>query len=570
MDLMDLKALPGRAEMASGRGRGHLIQAGALVVVILGILIVTDLPYGYAYRSTPADKQFMGILLNVPDTAQYFSWAREFRTALTIDNKLTPERGDATFFNLFWFGVGRLSVALGAGIVETTRVVRLLAGAVYLGAMYWITGIFCDRWLKRWASFLVLSLGGGLGWVLVVAKQVTGDLTSPLDLYVTEPNTFLTVLAFPHQAMASGLVVIVLGLAALAFERESFGLAVIAGFVALLLGLQHGYDLIVIDAVVGVTALLLAGRTSAWVRYLALAVAVGGPSVPVAVYLLYLTRKSSVWGGVLAQYGNAGVYTPKPLDLLVLMGLPLVLLVVLRGEATHPKSWAPRELLLRTWLVVGCLLLYLPTDFQIKMLAGWQVPVGILATRAVLTRQWVQGARGSDLGNGETSTQHPGSSIVVAMLLLGAVLPTNLYLYAWRLVDLGRHTYPYYLSRDDVAALGWLEARGEPSDVVLSSLVIGQYIPSVAGDKAFLAHWAETLDFYGKQRMVASFFDASTSDVARSAVLSRFRVRYVFSGEPERALGGFDPNASALLCRVYVNPHVAIYRVASGPGDSCV
>ena len=43
----------------------------------------------------------------------------------------------------------------------------------------------------------------------------------------------------------------------------------------------------------------------------------------------------------------------------------------------------PPEILLRSWLVIGFLLLYIPTDFQVKMLAGWQVPVGILATRAV-------------------------------------------------------------------------------------------------------------------------------------------------------------------------------------------
>ncbi len=558
---MDVKVAANTTSIGGRRAMGWL-ELAALVAVIVAVLFVTDLPFTYAYRSTPPGKQFMGILLNVPDTAQYLSWAREFREAILIDNKLTPERGDPTFFNLFWFGVGRLSVALGTGLVETTRLARLAAGAVYLGALFWIARLFCFGRLERWASFLVISLGGGLGWVLVVGKQLTGDITSPLDLYVTEPNTFLTVLAFPHQAMATGLLVLILGLAALALERSSVRLAIFAGLLALLLGLQHGYDLIVVYAVVGVTALQLAWRTGAWVRLTALTVAVCGWSFPAAVYLLYLTRKSSVWGGVLSQYGNAGVYTPNPAHLLILIGLPLVLLIVLRDKTTDPRSLAPRELLLRTWLVVGFLLLYLPTDFQIKMLGGWQVPVGILATRAVLQR-WRP-----DLRAWRTPFL-PKPEIFIAFLLLVAVLPTNLYLYAWRFVDLGRHDYPYYLTQDDVTALGWLEARHSPSDVVLSSLTIGQYIPSVTGDKAFLAHWAETLDFYAKQRMVGSFFDASSSDSDRAAMMSRFDVRYVFYGEEERALGGYSPDHSPLLCRVYANPHVTIYRVSAGSGVSC-
>ena len=37
------------------------------------VLLVTSIPYVYAYLSTPADKSFMGIMLDVPDHAQYFS-----------------------------------------------------------------------------------------------------------------------------------------------------------------------------------------------------------------------------------------------------------------------------------------------------------------------------------------------------------------------------------------------------------------------------------------------------------------------------------------------------------------
>ena len=46
--------------------------------------------------------------------------------------------------------------------------------------------------------------------------------------------------------------------------------------------------------------------------------------MPAALYLAYLTSQSPIWRGVLAQYGNAGVYTPTPPHLLILMGIPLL------------------------------------------------------------------------------------------------------------------------------------------------------------------------------------------------------------------------------------------------------
>src|ERR1700736_5899970 len=131
------RALP----TAVSRGRGGAVEAVVVTGLTLGVLVVTALPYLYGYLVAGADRVFMCIVMNVPDTAQYFSWARESQHALLIENKLTPEHGDAVYFNLFWLVVGRLAAMLGLGIAETTQVVRPLAGAVYIGAIYWFVGL---------------------------------------------------------------------------------------------------------------------------------------------------------------------------------------------------------------------------------------------------------------------------------------------------------------------------------------------------------------------------------------------------------------------------------------------
>ncbi|HZW32841.1 MAG TPA: hypothetical protein VFF52_19155 [Isosphaeraceae bacterium] len=524
-----------------------------VAAVIGAVLLLTSLPYIYAYRSAPPDRQFMGILLNVPDNAQYLSWAHEFRGAFLIENKLTPEHGAAVFFNLFWFLIGRLALWLGLGDAETVELVRPVMGAVFLGAVYWFVSLFDCRPRYRWTSFLVIALGGGLGWLLVIAKPMTGAVPAPLDLYVAEPNTFLTVLAFPFQALAGGLLLLILGLAALAFERDSPRLAVGAGLLALVLGLQHGYDLLIVYAVVGSLTLVLARRPGRARRSLALGALVCLWSLPAAFYAAYLARLSPIWRGVFAQYGNAGVFTPPPAHLLILLGLPLILLAAGRPLARGGDG-SPRDLLLRLWLIIGLFLLYIPTDFQIKMLSDWQVPVGILGTEAAL----------AGIAPGRWPIPRiPGLSWTegTALLLIVLVLPTNLYLFTWRFVDLGRHDYPYYLDRDDVAALRWIADHAAPSDVVLSSLTIGEYVPALTGAHAFLAHWAETLNFYEKRTMVARFFDPREDENTRQQILSRFGIRYVLVGPAEHAVGSFNPSTSACLQIAFSAGRTTVYAV---------
>jgi uncharacterized membrane protein len=86
-------------------------------------------------------------------------------------------------------------------------------------------------------------------------------------------------------------------------------------------------------------------------------------------------------------------------------------------------------------------------------------------------------------------------------------------------------------------------------------------VPAGSGNTAFLAHWAQTVDFYDKQERVARFFDAAAPDEERTATLRAFGVDYVLYGPAERALGDYDPGAAPWLELVFATPGVDIYRV---------
>jgi hypothetical protein len=525
--------------------------------ISLTVLAITSLPYVFGYATSPPDKQFMGLVINVPDHCQYFAWLEGFRSAHLISNTLTPEPNPPVFFNLLWWTLAQIGNLTGLGYAALYQVFRWVAGISFLVALYGFCALVFDDRSRRRLAFLLAALTSGLGWILVVLKYTltNGELLYPLDVYVAEGNTFLCILGYPHFIFASALILAVFGLILVGQRRDQLRYAIAAGIVAQVLGWQHGYDLIIIYGVLGIYGALVALRDWAWPRYLIRAgLIIGALSIWPALYNVYLTTANPLWDEVLAQFANAGVYTPNPLHLVVLFGLPVIVAAVTWSRTVWLRKWDSPMLFVQVWFLVGFLLNYIPTDFQIHMLNSWQVPIAILVTKGLYDFIVPSVARWDSRIWGKIQRL-----IVIGFVF--AVLPTNIYLLAWRFVDLNRHDYPYYLYRDEVAAMQWLAEHTSADAVILSSLDAGQYLPALSGRRAFLAHWAQTAGFFDKQERVTQFFDAKIDDAERLATLQTFGVDYVFYGPGERALGQYDLSESPVFSVTFSSPQVTIYHV---------
>ncbi|MCS6939257.1 MAG: hypothetical protein NZM94_08300, partial [Roseiflexus sp.] len=338
--------------------------------------------------------------------------------------------------------------------------------------------------------------------------------------------------------------------------------AVWAGLFVLFLGFQHAYDLFLVYGILGAYGLLKTVRDRRLPLFLLRAgLILGLLSFWPGLYSFLLTLLDPIWREVLAQFDNAGVFTPNPLLLPVLMG-PAFLLALFTLFKDHPLRLAgldDKTLFLRAWFWMNALLIYLPTDYQIKMLNGWQVPIAILATQGLFryVLPWVEQLAAARAWRWQDETLRRGLAVVALL----CVVPTNLYLYAWRFVDLSRYTYPYYLSRAELKAMIWLATQAPPDSVVLSSLTLGQYVPALTGQRAFLAHWAQTVDYYGKEQKVLEFFDTATSEARRRAILEEYGVNYVIVGPAERALSAYEPVPSTWQVPMHTSGGVTVYQV---------
>jgi hypothetical protein len=533
-----------------------------ILVVTISVLVATSLPYAFGHLTEPPDRQFMGVLLDVPDYGQYMSWFREFQRANLIENKLTPEPNDPIFFNLLWWVMGRLHHYTELGFPVLHELLRLCAGLTFLVALYMFCALVLPEPKVRRVAFLFAVFAAGFGWLLILMKYTVtkGELLFPLDVYIPEPNSFLCLMAFPHFILANALILIVFGLVIIGYKKRRLRYAAAAGVVGLILALQHAYDLLILYGILGMFTFLVTIRDRQISWFLVKSnLIVGLISWWPGIYSVWLTQANHIWKEVLAQYSNAGVYTPTPFHLIVLMGLPL-LIAALTFEGLFPLNKKSDELLfVNGWLLAGFVILYVPTDFQVHMLNSWQIPVSILAASGLfkyvipLIQEYLKEAKP------RWNPQLVVRSLTVGVVLIASL--TNLYLFLWRFVDLARYDYPYYLYRDEVAAMNWLEKNTEPKDIVLSSYTMGHYIPALTGKKAFLAHWAQTVDFYDKRDRVLRFFDVSTGDLDRVETLYAFGVDYIFHGPAERALGAYDPGTAPWLALAFSAPQVNVYRV---------
>lgn len=544
---------------------------GFIWLVTLILFVLTSLPYVYAEVTAPPEKQFMGFILNVSDHTQYLSWYKAFQSDVLIFNRLTSEDNPAIFFNLLWWVLAQVGRLTGLGYAWVYQILRFVAGFAFSWMAYWfIARFFTDR-NQRKLVFLLLSLSSGFGWVLVLLKYtvMNGELLFPLDVYVSEGNTFLCLMAYPHFLEASAFILGTLALLLVGEQQGRLKWAVLAGVVAFLLGLQHGYDLIIVWAIpicYAIARWLLDHRfPTYWFKAMLIT---GLISSPPAIYNVLLTRLDPTWSEVLAQFANAGVYTPNFFHFFILIGFPLVIALITAIKLIVNavcQQWqeirdAPIILFLLVWFLFGWLLTYIPTDFQIHMINSWQVPVILLAGIGLFRwiLPWFQKLNKSPQVIGWIST------LIVAFCAL-----TNMYLFAWRFYDLHRYDYPFFLHKDEVAALHWLEQNTPNTSIVLSDLEVGQYIPGISGRTAFLAHWAQTIRYYDKQEVVDKIFDPQIQNAQKIELLKAYQVDYVLSGNKVEATGAVGENFLAFLKPVWTSKGAIIYSVETiSPGIS--
>ena len=546
---------PARSPTCSAREWCFVLAFSALA------LAITSIPYALGAAMATESRVFGGFLYAVEDCYSYLAKMRQGAAGAWLFHiAYTPEPHPGALFVPFHLLLGKVAALVPGGdltahMVWVYHTARVVCGLVLLLAVYRFLAEFTGQVAVRRLAWLMVTLGGGLGWLLIALGQPNWLGSPPLDLYLPEGFAFLALYGFPHIAAAQSLLLAGLLLLLRAWNsgygtrntqhaaRFTFHVprpyrsVSLAGLAWLLMGLIVPFYVPVAWAVTGAAwlALGLRQRRLPWREGL-LAGGAALVAAPIVVYSGWMFATNPVYATWAAQNQ---ILSPHPLHYLAAYGAPLVL----AGLAAR-HAWREEKMgwLLLAWVGLAPVLAYLPFSLQRRLVAGVQVPLSLLAAMGAMPSRHL-------------------AQRCLAIALLATMLPTSLFLVASSSAWMFDTPPPAFREAAEVAALDWLSGQVQAEDVVLAAYDTGSYLPVRVVARVFLGHGLETVDAQEKEALLAHFFDGATDDARRQHLLAQYGVDYVFWGPAERALGGFDAGHVPYLKPLYSAGGTTVFEV---------
>jgi hypothetical protein len=514
----------------------------------LAIFAVTLLPYLYAYATQPQGKVFNGFFFIADDAATYISKMREGADGAWgwTDRYITSPNPQPVLLFLFYILWGKVAALLHISLFAAYHLARLSGAIALVYATRALAGSVLPPASRALAVVLTL-VGSGAGYLLLMLASLAGrdslfgSRLEALDLHLPELSAVYSVLAIPHFASAAALMAISL-VQLIAIERAATSssrtrAAVLAAIALLALCFIHPQMLFVLAPLAFLYLVIVRPQPSTWLI----------TALPFLVCLPLLFYFVSVLNGdpVIVEWSRQWKHqAPGFISLLFGLGLPLALAIyallrrVFRG--------IPELTLMAAWLILVVALLYIPNpvNIQRRLVDGLYIPVAFLA--AVGIGLLADGLR-----------PRARRRLVMSVVSVSAISTLLVLALAFRFA-VGRDPI-LYIDRGEVDAFSWLSdhlGAGTPPGV-LSEPNTGLYIPAWAGDRVYVGHYSETIDYVARARLARDAIRAG--DPGLGAFMTANDAGYLFIGPLERA-EGVGPLGPELL-RVYDSEGVQLYRL---------
>ena len=535
------------------------------------VMTITTLPYLLGYAAQGMDYYFTGFIFGVEDGNSYIAkmlsgtfsaWL--FRSPYTA----SPQQGMLIYLPYILLGKMAAPPGLHEQLVALYHLYRIVAGFLVIIATYHFLAFFLkDTWVRRFGLLLII-LGGGLGWLLVISGSNYWWGSLPLDFYSPETFCFLSLYGLPHLALARALLLGTLlaylkGVTSILYPDSELVLsrtlmlrsALNVSILWLFTGLAQPLDAVVIGIVimwhqVGLAAWIILRHTqgsstdlsSYWqlVKFVILSGILPGLFVMYNLWTSFHDPFVATW------MGQNVLKSPHPLHYLLAYGLILPYAYLGGRRLLHHqpfKGW-----LLVSWIIILPLLVYLPVNLQRRLSDGVWVA---LVTLAMLTLE----------GLSSRNVPRRDWKRFLSTTPLFLLFPTTLFLIAGGIKAALWVKEPHFRPYDEVAVFQYIQAKSDPGVVVLASYKTGNTLPAWAPVRVLIGHGPESAFLPELQAKVAAFFSETTPDQQRIDLIHQYEVGYVFYGPTERALGKWNPERAGYLEPVYQSSAYVLFRV---------
>jgi hypothetical protein len=500
------------------------------------IMLLTTIPYLIGFATQTPEYRFGGFMFGVDDGNSYLAKMRQGGMGswtFTISYTTEPHRGEAVF--LPYLVMGKIAAFIAppesdsyvGAMLLVFHTARIVFGVALIVTCYRFAALFLASGAQRILVTVLIALGGGLGWLLILTGNDNLLGSSPVDVYIPEGYGFYVLYGLPHIALARTAMlwgVMLLGMnrhrtprpddstsadSPSPFSERRLRGEVIAGFLFLIMGLCVPFYIAVLYAVLGVwgVAVWLHERRFPTDLFRRAVIAALIP-FPYFAYNLSIVTVNDV-----IRIWQAQNVLPSPHPLHYVFGYGVLAIFAAIAIPAVWKTQSRLHWLLPAWVIAAPFLAYVPVSVQRRLLEGVFVPLCILAVIGL----WQVRSR----------------LLTVIVVLL--VLPTTLLLLFSGAITAARPGEGNRLFNNTtvIDALNWLNANAPAGSAILSSVGIGNLAPAYADVRSFVGHGPETIRFGDKEAIMLAYF-AGEYDAERRAELylqndSQHGIRYVIS-----------------------------------------
>lgn len=533
---------------------------------------------GYAARSD--NSIFMGFIKS-EDAAQTafirFSSHGDFSSPFNL-----PGEDPQSWFSLFFSLLGLITrTGLPINYIFTAAIIVFALILVF--ASWKLVCYFTDDEPKRAFSFLLITCASGFGWLVAAPyfllkkflhfgggegiPSVTLIARHTPDLSFTQVST-LQVLHHPAHALENALFILFIISLARTLEEKKLSRVLGACAALPLIAFIHPYGLLVLVAtcaLLPVFAFFMDRKLLPQIikAYLALA-----PFFALGAYQLFL--HSVIIEKVVAKLSHPFIPPNK-----IFLAYGPVLILSLWG---FKVLWNRRRAIdMITLSLISALFVLFHGPYRPHKFMGYMMlPLSLVAAEGI-TRFFLPRLKNLLKKIKRAPISSKALQSAALLVIFAFVAPTNLFhagLFTyWTAVD-GR--YELCVSRDDYNAIQWLKNNALFRDVVLSSYLNwdrrdtinypARYLPGEAGVTTVYTEKAELIvNDKEKARDITVFFNERTPDKLRREIIARRKINYIYYGPKEKMLGGWNPDKSPLVEKMFDSKTVDLFKARRMP-----
>lgn len=502
-----------------------------LLLVCIGILFLLSFPNYFAYISTPPDMVYTGQAswfdpwdINVYVAA--INWSQ--RNGFDFQNAYTTQGGKSVILYPLYTIMGVLFPNTNPFLLYHLFAVTFGMGLLLV--IYKLAKIFIKKDNDALRALLLISLGGGFGWVLYPV------ILTP-DIAMT-PFTFTSTFQRPHEIFAMIFYLSSLCLFYLGTTRKKMLLIVISAFFLNPVLIFYPFYLLSYYFICGIYTLItyMQNKKKYYLYYLITAFVI---TIPVGlIYSSYLLS-SSGFDNVLSP----NLATPNPF--MINLGYGILSLGIIYQLPQWNKN--SKLLFLNIWFLGSLVLAYLPVGFSRYYLRALFFPAVILVL----------------INLDKIANKLRVKPITVWVIILTLALPTSLIINLGRIDAAKQSNRWYYITKEESEAIYFLNQNSPKGSGILSSYILGNYIPTQTHNRVYFGHFYQTPNSKEKTENIKNFYSNNLSVEEAKSILRKNNISYIIWGPDEKEITSETPDITELkysfLETAYKNPKVIIF-----------